>query len=570
MKKYVIAMLFLSQIAGQIVGAQTLEQVELYQKKQIEQILYNYNQEAHVRFEVINQYEQFEKVMSELGLESKKDVVELPGLFISNVSVPTEQNLVKNILQVLPKLNTKVRLILKSPIENTEKELVLSRIQNALSLKDPSQIEVEDQFFDSSDFFFKVRSEFWSSLYRNLIENGYLFIFSVAFFLFSLLYAILVLSIEKLSKALRESRASKAAPQESSVTKRPEPAKPAEPTVVESKKESLEETPDFDIAIDSERFVQNVLQSTQTDFTGSKYILWKHLPTREEQMYFMNYIKSQDKISREQKEKIKTDLMSIFGWENLSQYIVPKKPEPKAFLEIEYSLNQLEFNKMDDVSQKFINSLFPKFGLYLDKVIDKFILTHFDLFYKYFPDKTIQVSQRHLDKTEVQEKLMKTMFLAFDEIPLNEVALQDFIQKLDQLSPKDFDSLKKKIINQKVLDLFISMSDEQLKTMSFFDKLDEDTKSALPTTHWIRPDADEALKNFLNDLSPEEAKYLEVHVLPYNDFLSRSDERTKYRFSEKVQMSTGAVLDWKQFRSKIGQYFTHPDETPYDGKSQVA
>lgn len=566
MKKNIIALLFLSQIAG----AQTLEQIESYQKKQIEQILYNYNQEAHVRFEIQNNSETYQKAMKELGLDDKKDLIELPGLFMSDFSRSLEQDMSATILQVLPKLETKVRLILKSPIEDTEKDLVLNRIQTALSLKSLSQLEVEDQFFDSSDFFFKARSEFWSSLYKNLIENGYLFIFSVAFFLFSLMYAIFMLSMEKLSKALRESRTSKASAQEGFAPKRPEAVKPAEPVVAESKKEIGEETPGFDIVIDAERFIQNVLQSTQTDFTGSKYILWKYLPTREEQMYFMNYIKSQDKISHEQKEKIKSDLMNIFGFENLSKSIVPKKPDSQKFVEIEYSLNQLEFNKMDDSSQKFINSLFPKFGLYLDKVIDKFILTHFDLFYKFFPDKTIQVSQKHLDKPEVQEKLMTTMFLAIDEVSLNEVALQDFVQKLEQLSPKDFDTLKKKIINQKVLDLFIAMSDEQLKTMSFFDKLDEDTKSALPTTHWIRSDVDEALKNFLNDLSPEEAKYLETHVLPYQDFLSRCDERTKYRFSEKVQMSTDSNLDWKQFRSKIGQYFTPPDETAYDDKSQVA
>ncbi len=555
-----LAVLLLSTFSN--ASANILDEITTYQKKSVEQIIFNYNLENSLRFDIENDFTKVEAYIEEINKPKAENLgyVDLPGLYVQNPEVTDQDSTKVDIIKFLPDLNTKVKIFKKFPVSPEELEMIANRIKEALLLKSTDQIEYSDKLFGQDEFIEKTKNEFWTHVFKHLLIDGNIIWYALLFFLSSIIYAAFIHSGKVISKGMKDIKLASPSSEKRHVPK-PEALTSEASKPPKSDSTSKDNENDFNIELDAVELVKKIEDGIKVNEILTKFYLWKYLPKQEEQLYFNNLIASQSDINEDGKQSVKKHLSRVFGWsEHLNgQVIKPLKPSIEQVHDLDYALAQIEFRENDPHGDKFIEALFPRFGVALDKIIEKYIFSYFDIWYKFFPEKCLSFAELLIEKNpELTTKLSEVLYLESEEKAVNEIALNQLIGELQKLNPKELLTEGKKRINQKVLSLFYAMSDEQINKLNVFDKMDLGTKNNFPNCSWIRSEDSDSLKEFLLEITSEEALYLEKNILPTNDFLLSIDERTKFRFKEKVQAASDEVIVWKEFRKKIEAYFSSP------------
>jgi hypothetical protein len=540
-----------------------------YQNRTIDRLLYNYSLEKNLRFDIENNWDGLDKLIKKNKEKSATaEVDNFLHLLKVNYRSPdhhltAEKDEKKlDIDDILVELDTKIIFNQTDKITEDEKSLITKLTKEKLKIKDDSSITFnaqKEEKFGPDQFLSKAQENFWSGLYKFLIEDsGYIFI--IGLLLVSLVFfASFSKNAKKISEGMKEIKLSPPPKPES---------QQAEKNIDDNKTAGLEtidkddDLSELENIPSTQEYVSKIDTGMDSQPAMCKFYLWKHLPKPQEQMFFLNYINSNNETDEVLNKKVKAYLIESFGWNEQDSrgVIKSKRPDKQNMIDLFTSLSQLEFTKTSESETKLINAIFPKFGLALDKLLDKYFSSHLVVLYKLFPDTCINYAEKKItDSPEIMAQLADLLYSDEESLSIDEVSVQSFCNDLKNTDPKELLGQGAKTVNTKILSMFYALSDDKVKELALWDKMDDETKAAFPTLNWITDQNTEVLKTFLTSLSNEEALVVQEQILPSRDLLKVLDERSKYRFQEKVKDANLNKFSWKPFRAKISQYFSNPD-----------
>lgn len=528
------------------------ESVRSFHDQEIDQLLKDYTLEESLTVRA--------ELKRKEGELKEQKVVDIPGLYQKTGEADD-----RNIESVLNLYDRKFVIIKKREVADKEIELVKQALAERLYLPKDTVFTTIDNLPNINNAVQNLKSDFLFGAYSTLIKNGqflWILIFSIGF----------IIALWVLAKVWKTK--GEAGPSELTISGG-FPSGGASNSI-----ENLDSSVgrgDMSISMNNSDFetfnftslCQNINDSYIKTPGSTSAVLWKNLPDFQTQIQFFEVLKIQTQVPNDIKEKTGDILNKIYDFEKRASRSMPLKKSRGINKDILSAINvelaKLKFTKPNVELENCLQTIYPnhadRLGLMFQKAMD-----HHVVLYKLFNDEFMS----YLTSIKDDSVLSKIDdLLTFD--PVEDHASSDqykaFSESIKNLSTQNDDSHSKKSVNSKIVHMILGLSEYELAKIDGMKK-NEDLKAEVPTVDWIVVDDLKMLKDFFSNLSGAEIKFLIDFDPKFNTALGAMDERAQFRFKERMNKEASMVLNWREFRHKIGKNYKYV-KTDYNDVSQM-
>lgn len=288
-------------------------------------------------------------------------------------------------------------------------------------------------------------------------------------------------------------------------------------------------------------------------------ILWQNFPDLYTQIQFYELIKVQSQVPNEIRTSTFKILDSVFDFKTRASKDSSARSarvisqEQLASLSID--LVRQKFMAAHDLYEKSLTAIYPKHADKLEKLFLNSYLDHHLVLYKVYKEHFIAYLAQ-IKSDDVMKKIDE--LIGFD--PINAHPSDDsykaFAAHIDKVQSDAPDSEIDNQINPKMIEMIYQMSEADLSKIETM-KSNESLKSSIPNFTWIQLGDLKMLKDFFNNLSGPEIKYLIEFEAKYKEAMGKMDERALFRFNEKMTNEANLKLNWRGFRDKIKRFYKY-------------
>lgn len=525
------------------------EAVRKFHDQEIEQLLKDYTLEDSLTVRA--------ELKRKDGELKDQQVVDIPGLY-QKTGEPDDRG-IENVLNMYER---KFVFIKKRELGEKELELVKTALTERLYLPKDTIFTTIDNTPKLDDAVKNIKTDFLFGAYTTLIKGGqflWILIFSIGF----------IIALWTLAKVWKNKAATGDAGAGAGVgngiggsaigdnnSKSENNIKSDDLGAEKDLNVASQNSAAFD-TLNFESLCRNLNECYDALPGTTSHELWQMLPDLSTQIQFMEVIRIQDQVKDDVRNKTYSVLDQIFDFKTRAAVSVIRKKvkgiSKEGLTKLSTDLALLKFIKPNDGLEKCFLAVYPSKGDHIDTLIEKSYNEHYLVLYKMFKDHFMNYISG-LKDDGLLEKI--NSMLTFE--PYVDHASDDkyksFSAFASKLNVKEFS--KKTSINTQIVHMIYSMPESELLKVEAM-KSNEELKAEIPNLQWVNADDPKTIKDFFGYLSGPQIKFLMEYDPKYNDVFSKFDERTQFRFKEKMTKDANLALDWRDFRNKIKKVYSY-------------
>lgn len=530
--------------------------VESFNEDRLETVIKNYGLSKSIEASVLLAPIK----MSSLNIESDAPDVIIPGLLIGGMKGDLKEDTagLYEIIKALEDYQRSVSLIITQKVDQVEIDALTAGIKDSLFLRDDETIKVEEKIFSFNEAMKNWKSDFKESAYNSFFKQGNWIWFPIIT-LFLLLMALFISkSIRSIGRSIENSaqKGIDMADRYASGPSLEEVANAADDSMYSSQVE--EEVTNRVYEVDQEDTIKKIIELYYKSQGMLFYTLWENIPKLSKQVSFY---KAMSGFTDNKNTIVFDEIINAtfhLSDQQLSNEVSNDEftPEELSKLHTDLFCNLLE--RGDEIKNNLLVYIYPRYGGFVNELIEASIDDHFKVVFYLFPTKTVNILENNVAKAKSASTKIAASLAAENKEP-TESEIQSFIDfvNADETleSAKSSKEGSKGGVSPEKMRMLVAMPDDVLMNGDWSPDILKAIKTQIPNLNWIEDDS-KKFKQFLLRLNSKELKYLSDEFLNFNNLYDSLDDRDKIRVDEKlntVNEKDSFVI--RDFRKKISTLY---------------